>query len=48
MIAELLQPSHFLIIVSILLLFFGGRAFASLGRGFSTSVKTFRRSLHKE
>lgn len=42
MLAELLQPTHILIIVAILVLFFGGRWFKKLGYGFRDAVRNFR------
>ena len=42
MVAELLQPTHLLIIAVILLLFFGGRWFTKLGNGFRDAVRNFR------
>ena len=42
MFAELLQPTHLLIIAAILVLFFGGRWFATLGIGFKEAIRNFR------
>jgi Sec-independent protein translocase protein TatA len=42
MLAELLQPMHMLIIVVILVLFFGGRWFATLGNGFRDAIRNYR------
>jgi Sec-independent protein translocase protein TatA len=44
MLAELLQPMHMLIIVAILVLFFGGRWFATLGSGFRDAIRNFRKA----
>jgi len=46
MIAELLQPTHILIIGAILLLFFGGRWFTKLGYGFRDAIRNFRSATH--
>jgi Sec-independent protein translocase protein TatA len=43
--AELLQPTHILIIAAVLLLFFGGRWFARLGGGFRDAVHNFRNAM---
>jgi Sec-independent protein translocase protein TatA len=42
MLAELLQPTHPLILAAVLVLFFGGRWFAKLGNGFRDAVRNFR------
>lgn len=42
MLAELLQPTHLLVIGAILVLFFGGRWFKKLGCGFRDAVRNFR------
>ena len=42
MLAELLQPTHMLVIAAILVLCFGGRWFATLGTGFRDAVRNFR------
>jgi Sec-independent protein translocase protein TatA len=42
MLAELLQPTHILIIVAVLVLFFGGRWFATLGGGFRDAIRNFK------
>jgi TatA/E family protein of Tat protein translocase len=44
MFVELLQPTHILIIVAILLLLFGGRWFATLGRGFRDAIRNFKQA----
>ncbi|WP_109485798.1 twin-arginine translocase TatA/TatE family subunit [Occallatibacter savannae] len=45
MFAELLQPTHLLIIGAVVVLFFGGRWFARLGHGFRDAVSAFRKSI---
>jgi Sec-independent protein translocase protein TatA len=45
MFGALLQPAHLLIIVAILVLFFGGRVFADLGKGFAGAVRNFKSSV---
>jgi len=45
MIETLFQPLHLIIIAAIVLLFFGGRWFASLGQGFSAAIQNFRRAV---
>lgn len=42
MLAELLQPSHVIVLAMVLLFFFGGRWFARLGTGFKDAVRNFR------
>lgn len=44
MIGTLLQPVHLIVILAVLILFFGGRWFADLGKGFAAAVRNFRRS----
>ena len=45
MLSALFQPAHLLIISLIFILFFGGRIFANLGKGFESAVKNFRSGL---
>lgn len=45
MLSALFQPAHLLIISLIVILFFGGRIFANLGKGFESAVKNFRSGL---
>ena len=45
MLSALFQPAHLLIIFFIFVLFFGGRIFANLGKGFESAVKNFRSGL---
>ena len=42
MLAEMLQPTHLLIVGAILVFFFGGRWFKRLGYGFRDAVRNFR------
>jgi Sec-independent protein translocase protein TatA len=42
MLAELLQPTHLIIVAALLVLLFGGRWFANLGNGFRDAVRNFR------
>jgi len=42
MLAELLQPTHLLLIGAIVILLFGGRWFATLGGGFRDAIRNFR------
>ena len=44
MIAELLQPTHLVVILAIVLLLFGGRWFATLGTGFRDAIRNFRKA----
>jgi Sec-independent protein translocase protein TatA len=45
MLSELLQPSHLIVIGSIIFLFFGGRWFARAGLGFRDAIRNFRTGL---
>ena len=45
MIAELLQPTHLIVIAAILILLFGGRWFARLGTGFRDAIRNFRNAV---
>jgi Sec-independent protein translocase protein TatA len=45
MVAELLQPTHLIIIAALLLLLFGGRWFATLGTGFRDAIRNFRNAV---
>jgi TatA/E family protein of Tat protein translocase len=45
MIGSLLQPAHIIVILAILVLLFGGRWFANLGKGFAAAVRNFKRSM---
>jgi Sec-independent protein translocase protein TatA len=47
MLGNLLQPVHLIILLLVLLLFFGGRSFANLGKGFASAVRNFKRSSQK-
>lgn len=42
MLAELLQPSHLILIGAVIFLFFGGRWFARAGHGFRDAIRNFR------
>jgi TatA/E family protein of Tat protein translocase len=42
MFAELLQPTHLIVIAVIVVLLFGGRRIARLGNGFKDAVNNFR------
>lgn len=42
MFAELLQPTHLLILGAIVLFLFGGRWFARFGNGFRDAIRNFR------
>jgi TatA/E family protein of Tat protein translocase len=44
MIGSLLQPAHVILILAVLVLLFGGRWFANLGKGFAAAVRNFKRS----
>lgn len=44
MFGELLTPMHLIILVALVILLFGGKAFARLGKGFSEGMQNFRRS----
>jgi Sec-independent protein translocase protein TatA len=44
MIGSLLQPAHVIVILAILVLLFGGRWFAGLGKGFAAAIHNFKRS----
>lgn len=45
MIAELLQPSHVIVILAIVFLLFGGRWFARAGHGFRDAIRNFRTAI---
>jgi sec-independent protein translocase protein TatA len=45
MLGSLFQPLHLFIIALIVLLFFGGRLFANLGKGVSGAVQNFKGSI---
>jgi Sec-independent protein translocase protein TatA len=47
MFAELLQPTHLILLVAVLFLVFGGRWFTSWGRGFKDAIRNFRSSIRQ-
>ncbi len=44
MLGSLVQPGHMIILLCVLIFFFGGRWFSQLGKGFAEAVRNFRRS----
>lgn len=44
MVGSLLQPAHIVLLLALLILLFGGRWFANLGKGFAAAVRNFKRS----
>ena len=44
MMGSLLQPSHLIIILVIVLFLFGGKLFSELGKGFAGAVRNFKQS----
>lgn len=44
MLGALFQPAHLLILLCVAVLFFGGKVFANLGKGFALAVRNFKRS----
>ena len=42
MIGELFTPMHLLVLLFLILLLFGGKAFSRLGKGFREGVQNFR------
>jgi Sec-independent protein translocase protein TatA len=45
MLGFLLQPAHAFVLLLIVILLFGGRAFANLGKGFAGAVRNFKASI---
>jgi Sec-independent protein translocase protein TatA len=44
MLGSLVQPWHLVVLLGILIFFFGGRWFSNLGKGFAEAVRNFRQS----
>lgn len=42
MLGELLQPTHFILILAIVIFLFGGRWFSRAGLGFRDAIRNFR------
>ena len=44
MVESLLQPTHLVVLACLIVLFFGGKWFANLGKGFAEAMRNFKRS----
>jgi Sec-independent protein translocase protein TatA len=44
MIGSLLQPWHLILLIAVMVFFFGGKWFSNLGKGFAMAVRRFRDS----